>query len=209
MEPHVRQMSDHPSSRPRHTATRRGFLRLAGLGAAGGSVVFLTTCGGDDERKPGGTGGAKAGAARADLKILNSALDLENASIAAYSAGLKLLKRPALAAAELFLGHEREHARRLTTLIGDMGGTPNTPRTPEEYRRAFPALGDQGDALRFAVDLENMAVRAYVESLPRLSEPALRQTAGTIVTNEAEHMAVLRGLLGERQAPDAFVTGKS
>ena len=209
MELHSKQMSDHSPWRRCHTRTRRDFLRLAGLGAAGASVAFLAACAGDEEDGSRGSGAAKADAARADLKILNSALDLENASIAAYTAGITMLKGPALAVGELFLEHERAHARRLTTLIGDMGGTPSTPRTPEEYRRTFPALGDQADALRFAADLENVAVRAYVESLPRLSEPPLRQTAAAIATTEAEHMAVLRGLLGERQAPDAFVTGKS
>ena len=43
------------------------------------------------------------------------------------------------------------------------------------------------------------------------TDPKLRGTAAAIVTNEAEHIAVLLGALGADpfgQVPDAFVTGK-
>ena len=49
--------------------------------------------------------------------------------------------------------------------------------------------------LRFAVDLENTAVEAYLDAIPRLSSADLRQTAAAIVSNEAEHISVLLGAL--------------
>jgi rubrerythrin len=185
--------------------TRRGFFRLTGLTTAGGSVLFLAACGGDDDEdeEPRGAG------AEGDVRILNSALDLEHTAIAAYTAGAKLLRGDALATGRTFLQHEREHAQGLEQAIRDLGGTPNKAKAAAEYARGFPALGNQKDVLEFALDLENMAVAAYVGAIPRLSDPKLRQTAAAINTNEAEHISVLLGALGRPQVPDAFVTGKA
>ncbi|HEX2232720.1 MAG TPA: DUF4439 domain-containing protein, partial [Thermoleophilaceae bacterium] len=104
---------------------------------------------------------------------------------------------------------ERAHADRLAAIIHERGGETNPPKTPEEYARSFPALRSGRDALRFAVDLENAAIRLYLEAIPFLSEPELRQTAAAIATSEAGHAALLRGELGRPPAPDAFVTGRS
>jgi rubrerythrin len=62
--------------------------------------------------------------------------------------------------------------------------------------------------LKFAVDLENTAIAAYIDALPKLGKGDLRATAAAIVSNEAEHVAVLLGALGREQVPGAFVFGK-
>ena len=62
--------------------------------------------------------------------------------------------------------------------------------------------------LRFAVDLENTAIAAYIDALPKLGKGDLRATAAAIIANEAEHVAVLLGALGMEQVPGAFVFGK-
>lgn len=187
--------------------SRRGFFRLTGLTTVGGGAVFIAACGGDKDEKAPPT----ASPAERDVRILNSALDLENTAIAAYSAGLKLLEGSLLETGRHFLAQEREHAAALTQAISDLGGTPNKPRRAEEYRRQFPNLRSRHDVLRFAVDLENTAVEAYIDAIPRLSTPELRQTGAAIVSNEAEHISVLRGALNPgdpaAQVPDAFVTG--
>ena len=182
--------------------TRRQLLAAAG---AGGSAALLAACGGSDD-----AGGATREQLEArDLRLLGSALDLEHTVIAAYTAGAELMRDEAREHARAIVAQEREHAARLTESIEQMGGRPNPPRTPEEYRRAFPALSDEDDVLRFAIDLENASVRAYNEALPKLSEPRLRQLAASLATTEAEHAALLRGDLGRPQVPDAFVTGRS
>ena len=65
--------------------------------------------------------------------------------------------------------------------------------------------------LRFAVDLENTVIEAYLDAIPKLSSPDLRQTGAAIVSNEAEHISVLLGALNPgdpaAQVPNAFVTG--
>jgi rubrerythrin len=172
---------------------------------AGGAAGLLAACGGGD-----GPGGATREQLEArDLRLLGSALDMEHTVIAAYSAGAELLGDEARRHTRAIVAHERAHAERLTEAIEEMRGKPNPPRTPEEYRRAFPALRSEDDVLRFAIDLENASVRLYNEALPKFSEPELRLLAAAIATTEAQHAALLRGDLGRPQVPDAFVTGRS
>jgi hypothetical protein len=179
--------------------TRRAFLL-----AAGGSAALLAGCG------DGNGGGADGeGLGERDLRLLGSALDLEYTVLAAYAAGGNLLAGEQRAALAGVVRQERLHARRLAGIIRTRGGRINPPKTPEEYARSFPGLDSGGDALRFAVDLENASVRLYIETLPFLSEPELRQEAAALATSEAEHAALFRGQLGRPAVPDAFVTGRS
>jgi len=175
---------------------------MSGVSVAGGSAMFLAACGGDDTDTPA-TGPDESDAA--DVEILNSALDLELMAVAAYKAGAMLLTGEVLAVGRQFLEHEQEHADGLATAIKDAGGRPN--RSKPSYD--FPQLKSQTDVLRFAVDLENTAIAAYIDALPKLGKGDLRATASAIVANEAEHVAVLLGALGEQQVPDAFVVGKA
>ena len=48
------------------------------------------------------------------------------------------------------------------------------------------------------------AVFAYVEALPRLSDPELRVLVMQIAAEEAEHLAALRLAAGDEPVPDAF-----
>lgn len=182
--------------------TRRELLGAAG---AGGSAALLLGCGGDGE----GAGGGGDERIALDRKLAGSALELEYTLLAAYAAGAELLRGDARRGAQRIAEQEREHAARLTGEVRRLGGRPNLPKTPEEYARAFPRLRRQADVLRFAIDLENAAVRFYLESLPKLGDRDLRLLAAAIATNEAQHAAVLRAPLGRVQVPDAFVTGRS
>ena len=110
-----------------------------------------------------------------------------------------------LKVAKLFLEQEQEHADGLASAIKAAGGTPN--RALASYD--FPELRSQTDVLRFAVDLENTAIAAYIDALPKLGEGDLRATAASIISNEAEHVAVLLGALGMEQVPGAFAFGKA
>jgi rubrerythrin len=188
------------------STSRRDFFRMAGLATAGGSVVFAAACGGDDDASTAAVMENAAGGER-DVMILNAALDLENTAIAAYTAGAALLKGAVLETGKLFLAQEQEHAAGLAQAIRDLGGTPNKAKPGAAYAKGFPKLRSQNDVLRFAVDLENTAVAAYVDAIPKLSDPKLRQTAAAINTNEAEHISVLLGALGKPPVPDAYVTG--
>jgi rubrerythrin len=181
--------------------SRRDLLRFAGLGAAGGSLAFLAACG-------GGGAGPGASARETDRRLLNSTLDLEHAVIAAYSEGLALLRGSALQLGRRLRDQERAHAERLRRVIQGLGGTPTPPKSREEYHRSFPKLESQADVLRFATDLENLAVAAYVDATPKLSTGELRRTTVAIAANEAEHISVLLGARGMPSVPDALVTGR-
>jgi rubrerythrin len=181
--------------------------QLLGAGAAAGSAALVSACGGGSSGGPRRSSHSQAQAL--DLKLVGSALDLEHTLVAAYAAGADLLRGSARRAAREIVEQEQEHAKRLSSLVRDLGGQPNPPKTKEEYLRSFPRLTERADALRFGVDLENSAVRYYLEALPHLSTPELRRLAASIATSEAGHAALLRGELGRVQVPDAFATGRS
>jgi rubrerythrin len=180
--------------------SRRRFFARSGVVVAGCTATFLTACA-DDTKSPA-TGPDESD--DADVEILNAALDLELMAVAAYTAGAPLLRGELRKAGKLFLEQEQEHADGLESAIKAAGGTPN--RALASYD--FPELKSRADVLKFAVDLENTAIAAYIDALPKLGEGDLRATAASIIANEAEHLAVLLGALGVEQVPDAFVFGK-
>jgi rubrerythrin len=180
--------------------SRRRFFQGAGVTIVGGSAAFLAACGDDDEEVI--TSAGVEGTGR-DVGVLNSALALELTAIEAYTEGAALLKGPVLEAGKVFLAQEQEHANSLTKAIKQLGGTANA----KAIKLDFTGLRNQTDVLEFATDLENVAIAAYVNAVPRLSTGDLRATVAQIVTNEAEHVSVLQGALGAQPVPAAFVTG--
>lgn len=190
----------------RDPKSRRAFMRMSGVTVAGGSVVFLGACGSSKRKTTTGATSTPAAPAKGgDVAILNSALDLEHTAIAAYTAGAPLLKGVALADAKYFLSQETAHADGLSSAIKNLGGTPNQPKASYDFGSPKSAT----DVLKLANMIEHTAVAAYVDAIPKLSDPNLRATAAAIVTNEAEHITVLLSALGKPPVPSAFVTGKA
>jgi rubrerythrin len=187
----------------RDQQSRRRFFHMAGVSVgAGGAATFLAACG--DESAPlVATGPDESD--QADVEILNGALDLELMAVAAYKAGAARLRGSVLEVGKKFLAQEQEHADGLAAAIKQAGGTPNRAKATYD----FPTLRTQTDVLKFAVDLENTAIAAYIDALPKLSQGDLRATAAAIITNEAEHVAVLLDALGMDPVPLAYVTGKA
>lgn len=188
----------------RDPQSRRRFFRRSGvIVGAGGSAAFLAACGGSTTTPGVVTGRDESD--EADVEILNGALDLELLAVAAYKTGARRLRGSVLDIGQKFLEHEQEHADALSEAIKEAGGTPNRAKSSYD----FPALRTQSDVLRFAVDLENTAIAAYIDALPKLTQGELRATAAGIITNEAEHLAVLLDALGRNPVPDAVVTGST
>ena len=177
--------------------SRRGLLRLLSAGAA----AALVGCGGKEDRDAAGR--PLPGPAD-DAELLNAALDLEHLAVAAYAEGARVARGGVGRLMRDFRDHERDHADELRALIRDLGATPKPARKDYDFR----TLRSNRDVLRFAAELEATAVAAYIDALPRLSQPELRGVAGAIVTVEAEQLAVLRENLGEDPVPAAFVTGR-
>ena len=188
----------------RDPQSRRRFFERSGVlaGAAGGSAI-LAGCG-DSPTTPNAVTSPDE-SDQADVEILNGVLDLELMSVAAYKVGAGRLQGRMLEVVKRFLEQEQAHADGLAAAITDAGGQPNRAKSSYD----FPAMGSQTDVLRFAVDVENTAIAAYIDALPKLTRGDLRATAASIITNEAEHVAMLLEALGEDPAPTAFVTGKA
>ena len=191
---------------------RREFLRVAGLSATAAGALAFAGCGGGDDESALGVPDPRATPQR-DRAILNGALNLENTAVAVYTVGLPLLRGAVRRHAERFRDQEREHAVALAGLVRRMGGAPNVAKPAEEYRAAFPRLRGESDFLRFATDLENVGISAYVEGIPKLKDGRLRQTVASILCDEAQHVAVLLGARGgdrpDVSVPEPFVTGKA
>jgi rubrerythrin len=185
-------------SRP---GTRRGFLRSSAVAVGGGSAVLLGACGDEEEESDK----SESSPERADAEILNGLIDVENTVIAAYTAGAPLLKGDLVRVGRQILTQEKEHADALSQAVLDLGGRPSKPKA--DYTGQFPRLREQEQVLRLTDQMENTVIAAYLDALPKLSNGELRAQAASIVTSEAEHLAVLHGAMGRPQAPSAFVAG--
>jgi hypothetical protein len=90
--------------------------------------------------------------------------------------------------AELLVRQDAQHARKLAALAGTQPGRPD------------PAAID----LATALDRKQQAVFAYVQALPRLTDPDARVTVMQILAGEAEQLAALRLAAGREPVPDPF-----
>jgi len=175
--------------------------RRAALGSAAG--LALASCGGGDP-PPGGRPQAGSGAG-----LLNSLVALEHAAVEAWAAIAAELDGEAHDYARRIGSREARHAERVAELVRELGGAPPEGRSAREYRRGFPRMDSPDDALRFARDLEERLVRAYLDALGSLPREDQRRTAAEIAIEEAEDLSVVNVLSDEPAAPQAFVTGVS
>lgn len=139
----------------------------------------------------------------ADLAMLTSALELEHLSIAAYTAGIPLLPPLAQKAGKEFLLQEFAHASAVASLMKQAGGKPGAPRP--SYDLGNPRR--PADVLALLQRIERMTIAAYLDLITTLAPGTVRTRLATIVTNEAQHLAVVRLLLGVAPVPAAFVGG--
>jgi rubrerythrin len=174
--------------------TRRGAL-------GGAAAVVLASCGGGDP-PPGGGPQAGSGAA-----LLSSIGALEHAAAAAWAAIGERLRGDARAYARTIRERELRHAERVSALITELGGDPPEGRSPSEYASSFARMENEADALRFAADLEESLLRAHLDGLATLPEENQRRAVAEMAAEEAEDLAVVHVLAGERAAQAPFVTG--
>jgi bacterioferritin (cytochrome b1) len=176
--------------------SRRQLLRVS---AAAGAATALGGCGGspDHQRR------LRDAVSDHDVSLLNRSLGLERVAIAAYEAAIPLLAgRDKLIATE-FLKQELLHAGRLIALINALGGPVTKPANT--YTLGRPRTARQ--LVKLLHQVEQVQVEAYVEAIPELSEGHLRADIGSILAADAQHVAIIRGALGEVPVPAAFPTG--
>jgi Ferritin-like domain len=169
------------------------------VSAAAGAATALGGCGGSAHHARR----LRDAVSDHDVALLNRSLGLERLAIAAYEAAIPLLARRDKLIATEFLKQELLHAGRLIALINALGG-PVTTR-PQTYPLGRPRTPRQ--LVKLLHQVEQVQVEAYVETIPRLSEGHLRADVGSILAADAQHVAIIRGALGEVPVPAAFPSG--
>lgn len=132
--------------------------------------------------------------ANTDVTILNGAIELEQQAQWTYAAAAKsgLLKPEVVTVATKISGQHGAHEAALTEAVKKLGGT--APKAKDSY--PLPELKSQEDVLKYALKLETMATNAYFDAFTKLSDKALKMAGVSIMNDEAQHVAVLRGALG-------------
>ena len=181
---------------PEINLQRRSFLGQATLSAT--AIALLSGCGALSAT-------AVAADAEQDARILDTALAAEQEAIAAYQLGADsgLLQAEVRALALQFQDHHKAHAELLAKTVRTLGGVPSEPKA--EYAFPLERLNNQTDVLRFAAELEQGAVSAYLGAVPLFGERELAKAAASILGDEAMHWAILRQALGQNPVPVAFV----
>jgi len=96
---------------------------------------------------------------------------------------------------------ESTHLKGLENAITSLGGTPATKACGFDLA---PAMKDVGTFLATARTLEAVGVGGYLGAASLLSDPAVLTTAGSILTIEARHSALLDTFSGGAPAPQPF-----
>jgi hypothetical protein len=137
-----------------------------------------------------------AAAQASDVEQLGGLLTLERRLESAYRAALA---RDAIdpELGRTLLAHEREHVRGLEQALRGRGGPRATVRPP----RLGAALAGRPAFARYAIGLEQEAVRAYQDVLATFRTDRLLQPLGSIMASGAQHVVALRGAVGDELIP--------
>ena len=179
-------------------ATRRRLLGTSLASSAVAAAAALSGCA--DTRQRLRLSGSSPDS---DAALLNQLLVLERRAIAAYTAGIPLLSGSDLRAGIAFLRQELDHAGMLIALIKRAGGT--APPRAASYDLGHPR--SPRDVLVLLHQVERAQLAAYVNAVPRLSAGSLRAAAATILSDDAQHVSVLRKSLRMSPIPSPFVNG--
>ena len=181
----------------RPAAARRA---LAMLLAAALAAAALSACGGS-----GGTTTAVPEPA-ADAELLDHVLSRQLGAIEAYAAVMPGLGGRDLALAEKFRAQEQEHVDALVKALRGLGSKP------EAEAEGISTEGIRGRAQRlgFLYELESATIDSELSAISKLTASWPRALLGSIVANQAQHLALLRRALGAKPldaVPKAFEAG--
>lgn len=164
-------------------------------------AVLLAGCG--EHHNPAATGEKDH-----DAEVLNVAIGQEMALIDVYKhVGAHLRSPRARAIMRRYAAQEAEHIDGWTKALRGLGGELDAE--PEEVE--YSGLRDETDYLRFAYEQTGDHLTHFLDDVTQLSTPAPRSFAASIAANEAQHLVVLRQLLGAgllEAVPESFDTGE-
>jgi rubrerythrin len=180
------------------SSQRRGFGRVAVFVVA--LAIVVAGCG------RSGQGAATDSDKAADVEVLNAALSQELTTVDAYRRALALLRGRSLAVAEQLRGQDQAHVDAITKAIRMVGGEADAEAA--EFEPPGPKSGEE--ALLLAYEQENAALGEALDAAPDLNTPAPRRLAAALAASHAQHLLVLRQLLGASLAAsvsEAFEAG--
>jgi hypothetical protein len=182
-------------------ASRRALLTGTGTALAGGTLA-LAGCGSVATGKKAVKTTSEP-VRHDDIEILGRALELERRTVAAYIACIPLLTRPQRKAARQFLNEELQHTGELASLIKAAGGKA-APRAD-----SYPIGRATDGPSAFAVlhSLEALQISSYLKWIPQLSPGPVRAAVASVLTVDAQHLAMVRVMQGQNPVPGPFVTG--
>ncbi|MBS1880423.1 MAG: ferritin-like domain-containing protein [Actinobacteria bacterium] len=179
---------------------RRGLvLALAALVFAAG----LAACGGGGSDTSAATAAAES---EADAEILRGVLARQLGVVAAYPQAMIILDARTLALLRKFRAQEGEHADAVVKELRGLGESAEAE--PEAIEAG--KLKTRRDRLRFVYEMESATIALELTAIANLSSAGARSTLAATVGNQAEHLAILRRLLGAKPLatiPEAFETG--
>jgi Ferritin-like domain len=181
-------------------SAHRQRVRSLVVGLVAVSALFAAGCGSDGSTTT--TVPDKAG----DAEILNNVLARELAVVGAYDQALPLLSGPALASAREFRADEQEHVNAIVKALRGLGEAAE----PEQEEIESEDLKTRADALEFFYEVESVSVAFDLRAISHLTSPWPRSLLGSIAANQAQHLVVLRRMLGADLAeaiPEAFEDG--
>lgn len=103
-----------------------------------------------------------------------------------------------------------EHARAVETVLRGFGAKP-PPRARSKEDVPLPGfykVVTRRDHLEYAAAAERGALAAWYGALQQLRQPELLRLGAAAMAADAQHLVVLRGLLGRGPLPLAFETGR-
>lgn len=177
---------------------RRGFRRAAVF--LGVIVLLAAGCG------RSGHGAETDSEKAADVEILNGLLTRELTAVASYEELLPRLRgREAIVASRL-MGEDQTHLDAIAKAIRGVGGEADAEAG--ELERPGPMTSEE--ALLLAYREENDSLALALDAPPHLNTGAPRVLASALAASYAQHLVVLRQLLGTTLAdavPHAFEDG--
>jgi rubrerythrin len=143
-----------------------------------------------------------------DAEILNVAISQELTLVESFDLGLPLLRRSqARALFRQFIAQEREHIDGFTKAMRGLGGEVDAE--PEAID--LSNVKSERDYLLFAYDLIGLQLTHFLDDVTHLQTRAPQSFAASIAASQAQHLVVLRRLLGAglpESVPEAFDTGE-
>lgn len=180
------------------SSQRRGLGRVAVFVVA--LAIAVAGCG------RSGQGAVTDSDKAADVEVLNTVLSQELTTVDAYRRALVLLRGRGLAVAEQLRGQDQAHVDAITKAIRMVGGETDAEAAESEP----PGPKSAEEALLLSYEEENASLGEALSAAPDLNTPAPRRLAAALAASHAQHLVVLRQLMGASLAasvPEAFETG--